>query len=82
MDEGMSPEIISKVLWRHDPANTGCNVCEGMEDEYDRIAINLISHSKHLQSFENFRAVLVDAFFEEALSPDDLQRSYEEILSL
>lgn len=75
----MSPEIISKVLWRHDPANTGCSACEDMIDEYLRIAMKLASDSKHLQSFENFRAVLIDAFFEEAISPDDLQRSYAEI---
>lgn len=78
----MSPEIISKVLWHHDPANTGCNACDDMKDEYLRIAIKLTSESRHLQSFENFRSVLVDAFFEEALSPDDLQRSYAAILSL
>lgn len=78
----MSPEIISKVLWHHDPANTGCNVCEDMADEYFRIALKLSSDRTHLQTFENFRAVVVDAFFEEALSPDDLQKSYDEVLSL
>ncbi|WP_157058440.1 hypothetical protein [Azoarcus sp. CIB] len=78
-EHAMADRHISEILYRHDPANTCCNVCEGMEDEYDRIAATLARDPAHLESFEAFRHVLVEAFFEDALSEDALQRSYAEI---
>ena len=76
----MTADRISEVLYRHDPANTGCNVCEGMEDEYDRIAGAIAEIPLAQLTFEAFRAVLVDAFFEDALSDRDLKTSYAEIV--
>lgn len=82
MDENMSPEIISKVLWRHDPASTGCNVCEDMEDEYDRIAQAIADLPNQPPTFDAFRAVLAVSFFEEDLSDDAMRKSYREIYEL
>lgn len=78
----MTERQFSQILYRHDPANTCCNVCEGMEDEYDRIAATLARDRASLQSYAAFRSVLVEAFFEEALAAEALLRSYEEIRAL
>ena len=34
----MTEDQINHLLWRIDPMNTGCNVNEGMEDEYASLA--------------------------------------------
>lgn len=81
-EKKMNVELISEILYRHDPANTCCNVCEDMEDEYDRIAAEIARIPERPLSFEAFRAVLVDAFFEDALSEDALQKSYRDISAL
>lgn len=78
----MNAAVISDILYRYDPANTGCNVCEDMEDEYDRIAAAIARIPERPLSFNAFRTVLVDAFFEDALSEDALQHSFRDISAL
>ncbi|PLX67262.1 MAG: hypothetical protein C0607_22350 [Azoarcus sp.] len=78
----MDAIVISEILYRHDPANTGCNVCEDMEDEYDRIAAEIARIPERPLTFDAFRAVVVDAFFEDALSQDALQQSFRDISAL
>ncbi|AWI81774.1 hypothetical protein CEW87_21920 [Parazoarcus communis] len=78
----MTADRISAILYRHDPANTGCSVCEDMEDEYDRIAGAIAEIPLEQLTFEAFRAVLVDAFFEDALSDEDLRKSHAEIVGV
>lgn len=78
----MDIERISAILYRHDPANTCCNVCEDMEDEYDRIAAEIARIPERPLSFEAFRDVLADAFFEDMLSEGALQQSFRDISAL
>lgn len=75
----MTVELISKVLYRHDPAHTGCNVCEDMESEYDRIAQTIARLPDQPPPFAAFRAVLAASFFEEDLSDEAMRESYHEI---
>jgi len=74
--------FISAILYKHDPAHTGCNVCEDMEDEYDRIAQAIADLPNQPPTFDAFRAVLAASFFEEGLSDEDLRKSYREIYEL
>lgn len=75
----MNAEIISKVLYRHDPARTCCNVCEDMDDEYDQIAAEIARLPDQPPSFAEFRSVLAASFLAEALSDEALRESYREI---
>lgn len=78
----MNGARISAILYRHDPAHTGCNVCEDMKDEYDRIAQAIAELPNQPPSFDAFRAVLAASFFEENLSEDAMRKSYLEIFEL
>lgn len=78
----MNADRISAILYRHDPANTGCNACEDMEDEYVRIALTIARIPEQPPSFKVFRDVLAGAFFEDVLSDPPLRRCYREILAL
>lgn len=76
----MNARPISEILYRHDPAHTGCNVCEDMEDEYDRIADAIADIPAASLSFEAFRAVMIDSFSDDAFADGDLERCNREII--
>lgn len=78
----MSPESISKVLWRHDPANTCCNVNEDMEDEYDGLAAAIASVPVSDLTPETFRSILAESFDDDLLDDSAVTKSYAEILEL
>ncbi|AWI75100.1 hypothetical protein CEW83_07605 [Parazoarcus communis] len=75
----MNARRISEILYRHDPAHTGCNACEDMEDEYDRISDAIADTPAASLSFEAFRAVMIDSFFDDAFADGDLERCNREI---
>lgn len=78
----MGPEIISKALYRHDPAKTGCNGCEDMEGEYHRVAGAIARLPDQPPSFDAFKAVLTATFFEEVLLEEAMRKSYREIFKV
>ena len=78
----MSPESISEALWRHDPANTCCNVNEGMEDEYDRLAAVIASVPVPDLTLERFRSILAKSFDDDLLDDRAVIKSYAEIRNL
>lgn len=75
----MHQEFISRILYRHDPAHTGCNLCEGMEDEYDRVAGAIARIPSNELSLEVLREVLERSFFAGAIGEEDLMLCYLEI---
>lgn len=74
----MHQEFISRILYRHDPAHTGCNISEGMEDAYDRIAGTLARIPSNL-SLELLREVLEHSFFPGAVNEEALLRCFLEL---
>lgn len=55
---------LSHILWTHDPMGTCCNVNEGMEDEYDRIAATVVENSKTMTDEEALKHAIVYWFDE------------------
>ncbi len=43
----LTTQAVSKILWKHDPACTGCNLNAGMEDEYDVVAEIFVAKRSH-----------------------------------
>lgn len=82
MDEAMSSKSISKVLWRHDPGNTCCNVNGDMEDEYDGLAAAIASVPVSDLTPETFRSILAESFDDDLLDDSAVIKSYAEILEL
>lgn len=78
----MSTHAISKILYRHDPGKTGCNVCEDMENEYDRLAAEIAAVPVMDLTAEAFRAILAESFFDDLLDNDAVSKSHQEILNL
>lgn len=63
----MSPEsthaalvvVVSNILWRVDPMSTCCNVNEGMDDEYDVEARDIV---QRMRDGAVLREAVVDVF--------------------
>ena len=55
---------LSRILWEHDPMGTCCNVNEGMEDEYDKIAATMITLSADMPTEQAVKEAIVFWFDE------------------
>jgi hypothetical protein len=61
-----TPAELSRILWTKDPMGTCCNVNEGMEDEYDDIAADIIRWSK-LMSVASAVKLVITSYFDDYL---------------
>lgn len=59
-----TPAELSRILWTKDPMGTCCNVNEGMEDEYDRIAATIVENSKTMTNEDAMKQAILYWFDE------------------
>ena len=58
---------LSRMIYLQDPMNTRCGLYEGMENEYDMEAVDIIDMLKNRYSFQECLFLKPESFFLERL---------------
>lgn len=59
-----TPAELSRIMWEIDPMGTCCNLNDGMQDEYDRIAVTIVENSKTMPDNDAMKQAILYWFDE------------------